>query len=426
MSNNERNEKLHRSFDLIEDEFIVEASPQSAKPMTSIINRRIKRLAFLAACICIVAGIAISPFSYIFNKNNVPVSNMIYSAEQVGDFFGGSNLDGATKAYTQVFVPDEKYLYIDALTTEKYLTVYEMRNAGKAIDEEEFHDFIFYVLPKLCAEMNVDVPAYETKRINDSIATLASLENMHFSQDSTSRDFHLYHLPSSDLVIEVDKRKSDAEIIQDLEPIKEKLFYIFGTEFSDIKILRDYNQSGSSVDVDIYVYFYDSDAHPLNNHLDTPVSDYIALEFDGSLGYMGENTDEDIISDVSIRYTDFMSDPYARYVPVKKLKAISLEDAEELLYKGYVFGGHSCTLCMQEQAPVDFKDYDHVDLEYVRGFNDMEILPFYAFYKYTGDADNGNKIYAKTYVPAIKVSGYEKYFEEQEKYHRASAETPTE
>ena len=32
MSNSERNEKLHRSFDLIEDEFIVEASPQSARP----------------------------------------------------------------------------------------------------------------------------------------------------------------------------------------------------------------------------------------------------------------------------------------------------------------------------------------------------------------------------------------------------------
>ena len=81
---------------------------------------------------------------------------------------------------------------------------------------------------------------------------------------------------------------------------------------------------------------------------------------------------------------------------------------------------------MQAQAPVDFKDYDHVDLEYVRGFNDMEILPFYAFYKYTGDADNGNKIYAKTYVPAIKVSGYKKYFEDQEKYHRVPTKTPTE
>ena len=34
MSQNEaRNEKLHRSFELIEDEFIVEASPQNAKPI---------------------------------------------------------------------------------------------------------------------------------------------------------------------------------------------------------------------------------------------------------------------------------------------------------------------------------------------------------------------------------------------------------
>lgn len=38
-----RNEKLHRSFELIEDEFIVEASPQNAKPMVAIRRRIIKR-----------------------------------------------------------------------------------------------------------------------------------------------------------------------------------------------------------------------------------------------------------------------------------------------------------------------------------------------------------------------------------------------
>ena len=54
-----RNEKLHRSFELIEDEFIEEAAPQNAKPMVAIQNKRIKKLAFLAACICIVIGISI-------------------------------------------------------------------------------------------------------------------------------------------------------------------------------------------------------------------------------------------------------------------------------------------------------------------------------------------------------------------------------
>ena len=103
---------------------------------------------------------------------------------------------------------------------------------------------------------------------------------------------------------------------------------------------------------------------------------------------------------------------------------ISLEEAEDLLYGGYVFGGHVCSLCMAMQDPIDFENYDHVGLEYVQdSAYSNEALPFYAFYKYIGDAPNGNKTYAKTYVPAIKVSGYEEYFESQEQYHKQSTGT---
>jgi len=47
-------------------------------------------------------------------------------------------------------------------------------------------------------------------------------------------------------------------------------------------------------------------------------------------------------------------------------------------------------------------------------------IPFYAFYKQIGTAENGNLIYAKTYVPAIKVRGYEEYFESQIQNHTAN------
>ena len=45
-------------------------------------------------------------------------------------------------------------------------------------------------------------------------------------------------------------------------------------------------------------------------------------------------------------------------------------------------------------------------------------IPFYAFYKNIGRSENGNLIYAKTYVPAIEVSGYKEYFESQEANHK--------
>jgi hypothetical protein len=45
---------------------------------------------------------------------------------------------------------------------------------------------------------------------------------------------------------------------------------------------------------------------------------------------------------------------------------------------------------------------------------------FYIFYKLMGADDNGILLYAKTYVPAIEVSGYVEYFKEQEKDHKSS------
>ena len=108
------------------------------------------------------------------------------------------------------------------------------------------------------------------------------------------------------------------------------------------------------------------------------------------------------------------------YTHFADAKRISLEEAENLLYKGYVFGGHSCPLCMAAQEEVDFEGYDFVDITYISGGKNQKVveIPFYTFYKKIGTAKNGNIIYAKTYVPAIKVSGYEEYFKNQIKYHR--------
>jgi hypothetical protein len=98
-------------------------------------------------------------------------------------------------------------------------------------------------------------------------------------------------------------------------------------------------------------------------------------------------------------------------------KTISLAEAEELLYKGYVFGGHVCELCMMEQTAVDFEGCDKVGLYYYEGF------PFYAFYKNLNlNNENGSQVYARTLVPAIKVEGMEKYFEKQISEHGRFAE----
>jgi pyruvate dehydrogenase complex dehydrogenase (E1) component len=51
--------------------------------------------------------------------------------------------------------------------------------------------------------------------------------------------------------------------------------------------------------------------------------------------------------------------------------------------------------------------------------NNAQLIPFYAFYKKLGIDKNGNTVYARTYVPAFEVSGYEEYFKSQEAEHKS-------
>ena len=86
---------------------------------------------------------------------------------------------------------------------------------------------------------------------------------------------------------------------------------------------------------------------------------------------------------------------------------ISLEAAEEMLAKGYVFGRKNLT------------DYDHVSFVYVadsdrQGMN--LVVPFYVFYKKLDEWQNGSETYANyatAYVCAIEIPGLEEYFEKQ-------------
>ena len=145
--------------------------------------------------------------------------------------------------------------------------------------------------------------------------------------------------------------------------------------------------------------------------------EYICISFDNYSNYAGDTVSDGILTKAVIYYSK-ARDNSDEYSLAAKIKTISLQEAEALLYKGYVFGGHSCPLCMAMQDKISFEDYDYVDIQYVFGYDyaldkPTFSLPFYAFYKKIGTSENGNSIYAQTYVSAVKVSGYDEYFEDQ-------------
>ena len=145
------------------------------------------------------------------------------------------------------------------------------------------------------------------------------------------------------------------------------------------------------------------------------------------MNYSGDIVSDGVLTVADIRYSNNRNNVSEAFQRIANTEMISIEDAEALLYNGYVFGGHFCPLCMAEQEKISFDGYDFVGLEYVFGidgetYNPTLCIPFYAFYKKIGTSKNGNLIYAKTYVAAIAVSGYKEYFEGQRDEHKNSNE----
>ena len=440
MNNKEaRNEKLHRSFELIDDEFIAEASPQKAKPLLNIRHRVIKKVALIAACACLC--VAMVPLFLLLGKYasspQIPVyDDAQYSALDISQLFSAKYDSVATNAYQEIYVLSDEYLNITPIPSEEYLPVYKQSDIKKELDKKEFSDFADTILQKVFSEMSMELPNYTIERNYSYISDedclnidLLDLEDLYVSawQSSSQNSFTVAGINRgislSGVNVEIDQSKSDDEIKASLDTVKEKLFEIFDVKFNDVKIVRTYDNDSSHGVTHIYVYFYNSN-DPLENVFPKPVLNYIELSFDNFKNYKNDKVSDTVLSDVFIRYVEKRDKSDELYTVSKKLKMISLEEAEDLLYGGYVFGGHVCSLCMAMQDPIDFENYDHVGLEYVQdSAYSNEALPFYAFYKYIGDAPNGNKTYAKTYVPAIKVSGYEEYFESQEQYHKQSTGT---
>ncbi len=180
----------------------------------------------------------------------------------------------------------------------------------------------------------------------------------------------------------------------------------FGFEYSDIKV----NKSDSTVRYEII--YYDSTAiYPyfVNGKPIIYTNSYVRLQIGSNIG------NSDIITLMLVSYKAENDSFYEG----ESYNTISLQEAEKMLNNGYVFGGHTCRLCMQEQEKVDFSDYDHVGIEYVQKATyeefTNEYYPFYAFYKEIGDG-----LFARTYVPAFRVSGLEEFFESQESKHNSS------
>ena len=400
------------------------------------------RVGAVAACFVLVLSAVIAiPMLQKANLPDVPTWDTAqYSAEDIAKLFDSMRYDGvATNAYTKIYVPDSKYLYIGNMPDDEYLKLYQHTQIDKELNEVELKAFIDAFLPKLAESLNAPMPQYSIKENNYSSGnnTLSASVDIGSYYLSASQNPQRNSVGLSKLegnrqlvidgeAIQIDQRLSDEEILDSILSIKNKLFGIFGISFSNAKVVRNFGSYTKHGAERVDIYFYNESAHELNSSQPRPVTDYIYISFDNFSNYSGDIVSDSILTVSSVYYFKNRSDiSDTQYDVVANAKRISISEAEALLYNGYVFGGHSCPLCMLAQDKIDFEGYDFVDIEYVFEYSNKNEtpsigIPFYAFYKNIGTSENGNTIYAKTYVPAIEVSGYKEYFESQKGNHRSN------
>ncbi len=123
--------------------------------------------------------------------------------------------------------------------------------------------------------------------------------------------------------------------------------------------------------------------------------------------FMDDYTTEELPL-IGIYYTEYeLKDAFS-----EDTRLLSVKEAEYYLEQGYIFAGHVCPVCMSRNTEVDFSDYDDVEIVYRRDLFGKYIIPFYAFYKTTGE-----HLYTVAYVPAVEVDGLKEYFTSQESWH---------
>lgn len=386
------------------------------------------RLGALAACFCLLAGML-----FLFSNRTpaVPVwENAMFSAQEIADILKPYSLDAAgTQAYQKVYAPSKEYLYANKVPNQKYLDIYQHNEPAFVPQEQELNDFIDSFNGKFSSALGVEEPQFSKRFFHeDELRTWEYAGKYHISVYQRASYYQVICFGSSDAedetivldgeTVQIDLRKSDRQIIDSLKSVKNKLFDIFGVTFQDAKVVRDYI-GDSKVKCNIYVVFYNASAHPLNAYTSFSQTDYIRITFDNVQNHVSEVVSDSIINDVRISYFQRRNDVSEEYKSIAREKRISLKEAEALLYKGYTFGGHTCDLCMANNDYVSFEGYDLVGFEYLFDEKRNLRIPFYTFYKEIEQLNNIKK-YAKTYVPAIPVSGYEEYFESQLKNHRES------
>jgi len=227
----------------------------------------------------------------------------------------------------------------------------------------------------------------------------------------------------------VSESMSNAQISKSLDAARQQLNALFGENFANVYVNRTYTYNdmlapGSDLinpGVCMYVMFYNENELPFDSSNGIYFSNYIELYYNYSLKQSHN------VFPQSIEYVKRRVSPKELFPEADTLRRVTIEEALELIAKGYTFTGELCPNCLPESERVDFSNYDAVELCYfeknarTENNNDLPyFIPMYEFYKQTGTTTDGFIKYQIVRVPAFDVVGYEEYFASHSDKHKSN------
>jgi hypothetical protein len=359
----------------------------------------------IAACLAIIIGLG-SAFPKIRFLLPLP-----WYVEDI--MTGGGELAGEPNCYGKVTVSPGNDLSLMPIPEEKALPIYYRNPSIPKADDSKLEAWAAPIKERLYQSLTT-WPESGSYEIRIAQANNKRCNYLYLGRSYESESCGKYLILLDGECVTIDSTQGDEQILLSLNSIKEKLFRIFDMELPNAKVIRRMDSSGYGTN-DLEVRYYDETAHPLNPYL--LVSNCIIIAFDFENLY-GEQDSSGLQMNASIMCYQTRKDPNYFYQELRDVRMLTLQEAERMLEKGYVYYPE-CEACQSMNPPVDFSTYDHVGFEYrqdaEKGSN--LILPFYAFYKKINEAPDGTITYAKTYVCAIKILGMEAYFGILEWFH---------
>lgn len=369
-------------------------------------------LAALAACLCVVVGL--STARYVERRNDLRIT-----AEKITEFSGSGQI--VAGGITTTAYRTQKAQSLDALmkspvrdnSTVKALPVYypaAMRNVevGEYVQEKAVE-----YAEKLGAYLGVPAEAersssnYWTYSVGCGKALKGTLRA---SKDSGALQLqYILRDPEREgalLDTALPADATDEEIMAATSVVLDVFTAVLGKNFEARTVHRSTSVAGGGKEnIWVYVYGWETGEDPAQQLYNTYL-DYVYISFTNEY-----SEDPDILQLTSAWNTETELKP----LPGGGAPLLSVEEAEEYLERGYIFLGHVCPVCIGNNEAVDFSDYDGVEIVYRGSTFYTYNIPFYAFYKQTGEES-----FAVTYVPAVKVEGLEEYFAEQEAWHNTN------